>query len=171
MGHCWLNQMKFANEDDIVIVGFAGQQRVVAFAVVAFCIRAASDLVQQMVNALPQQLQGYLRGYCANARWNDIMMFKQVIDVRHNNLTSKTSRGMWGSQRASFHQSLDELKFQRRAELDKKISMQSKMQSQMCYCEIMESGKLKTFMWQDSHADGPAPSSDDVTIDPLVISH
>ncbi len=65
------------------------------------CIRAASsDVVQQMVNAWPQDLQGYLRGYCTNAGWNDITMFKKVIDVRDNNLTWRmkslvaTSRGM-----------------------------------------------------------------------------
>lgn len=58
---CWLSQMKFGNEDDMVIVGVAGQQRVVAFPAIAFCIGdASSDLVQQMVDALPQNLQGYL---------------------------------------------------------------------------------------------------------------
>ena len=45
--------MKFANEDDMVIVGVAGQQRVVAFAAITFCIGdVSSDLVQQMVDAL-----------------------------------------------------------------------------------------------------------------------
>lgn len=45
------------------------------FAVFAFCIGdASSDLVQQMVDALPQNLQGYLHGFCANAKLNDIML-------------------------------------------------------------------------------------------------
>ena len=31
----WLNQMKLAKEDDILVVGVAGQERALAFAVIA----------------------------------------------------------------------------------------------------------------------------------------